>query len=151
MDDGFLTLCLYLYLHHLFRWQWKQWLLIWRDQAWLRFATAIFTPPLQIVLRVHIIIMWHWMGFKWGLKHMNYLLWYAQTLFVVTMATQLGPPTWNETFFPSCQSFFFFVAEHLTDAFNSSKGYNINKCIWNLHPNWLVTQVFDQISEPSSL
>ena len=124
----FCTLCLYLYMHRQFCWRWGKWLLMWRDKAWLSSAATFFTQPLQIVLTVHIMIMWDWMGFKWGLKHMNYLFWYAQTLFVVTMATQLGPPTWNEMFcLPVNLSLECFVSGCITEVFHFCPRCRIKK------------------------
>lgn len=68
-----------------------------RESLIVFFAKAFFTQPPKIVLIGHIIIMWDRMGFKWGLKHMNYLLRYAQTVLCCYHGDTVGPPTWNET------------------------------------------------------
>lgn len=61
------------------------------------FRNNLLYSASKIFLIGHIIIMWDRMGFKWGLKHMNYLLRYVQTVLCCYHGDTVGPPTWNET------------------------------------------------------
>lgn len=83
--------------------------------------------PLQIVLRVHIMIMSDWIGCKWALKLMNYLLWYAQTLLLLPWLHSKARPLKIKYF--ASLSTFVFGDEHITGVCHACQRQTINKWI----------------------